>query len=90
MVFTLHQNYPNPFNPVTKIRFEIPNAETHGNASLHVYDALGRLVKTLINQPLKAGEYEVNFDGTNLPSGVYFYQLLTNEFTQTKKMLMIK
>ena len=88
--FKLHQNYPNPFNPVTKIRFEIPNAETDGNASLQVYDALGRLVKTLINQPLKAGEYEVNFDGTNLPSGVYFYQLLTNEFTQTKKMLMIK
>jgi len=88
--FKLHQNYPNPFNPVTKIRFEIPNAETHGNASLQVYDALGRLVKTLINQPLKTGEYEVNFDGTNLPSGVYFYKLSAGDFTLTRKMVLIK
>jgi hypothetical protein len=58
--------------------------------SLRVYDALGREVKVLVNETLKPGEYEVNFDGSNLPSGVYLYHLSAGEFTQTKKMVLIK
>jgi hypothetical protein len=98
--FELSQNYPNPFNPVTKIKFSIPNASLSFGEGLGVgliiYDALGREVQTLVNENLSPGTYEVDFDGSNLPSGVYFYKLEVNEhgsgqgFTETKKMVMIK
>ncbi|MBK8946293.1 MAG: T9SS type A sorting domain-containing protein [Ignavibacteriae bacterium] len=96
----LFQNYPNPFNPTTKIKYTIPqnvkgvstNVETQNIASvqLKIYDILGREVKTLVNANQKPGNYEVEFDGSNLPSGVYFYKLQTGVFTETKKMILLK
>ncbi len=85
--FSLSQNYPNPFNPVTHFEFRIAN---FGFVKLSVFDALGREVETLINEQLKPGVYEVEFDGTELPSGVYFYKLFTNGFSETKKMVLLK
>lgn len=91
--FILEQNYPNPFNPTTKISFSIPlNVETHGHESLQliVYDVLGREVATLLNKPMLPGIYEVEFDGSELPSGIYFYTLTANGKTEIKKMTLLK
>ena len=92
--FTLYQNYPNPFNPTTKIIFTIPNVVDANFASsttkLVVYDILGREVKTLLNKPMQPGQYEVQFDGSNLPSGVYLYRITSGEFSQARKMMLIK
>ncbi|NOS84012.1 MAG: T9SS type A sorting domain-containing protein [Ignavibacteria bacterium] len=89
--FSLEQNYPNPFNPSTKIQFSIPNAATDlRSAKLEVFDISGKLVKTLLNENLSAGIYEIDFDASGLATGTYFYRLTTNNFTETKKMLMIK
>ena len=85
--FKLSQNYPNPFNPNTKIKFELPNI---ANVKLTVYDILGREVMSLIDSELKPGTYEVTFDGSKLSSGIYFYSLTTKDFSQTKKMLLLK
>jgi len=85
--YDLTQNYPNPFNPATMIEFAIPNDNF---VSLKVYDALGKEVANLVNQEMAAGYYTVNFDGSNLGSGVYFYRIESAEFVQTKKMLLIK
>jgi len=85
--FFLHQNYPNPFNPVTKIKFDIPNQSI---VKLIIYDLLGREVTTLVNKQLKPGSYEVDWDGTSYASGVYFYTLLTNDFVETKRMVLLK
>ncbi len=91
--FSLSQNYPNPFNPVTKIKFDIPIT---GNISvlLSVYDILGREAAQLVNGKLNPGSYEVEFDGSSLASGVYFYRLAAEgngqSFTKALKMLMIK
>jgi hypothetical protein len=87
--YSLSQNYPNPFNPVTKIKFDI-SANSVGQTFLSVYDLLGREVATLVNEQLQPGTYEVTFDGSNLPSGVYFYRLSSGNYIETKKMLMIK
>jgi subtilisin-like proprotein convertase family protein len=86
-VYLLNQNYPNPFNPVTKINFEIPK---QGLVSLRVYDVLGREVKSLINEVKAPGTYSVDFNGTDLSSGVYFYRLESNGFSDIKKMMLIK
>ena len=86
-VYSLNQNYPNPFNPTTVISFGLPKA---GNVKLVIYDILGREVKTLVNEFKQAGNYDINFDGSELASGIYFYTLTANEFTSTRKMLMIK
>ena len=95
--FSLSQNYPNPFNPTTKIRFNIPPLEgDRGRISqLIIYDVLGMEIKTLVNEQLKPGTYEVEFDPeksgqAGLPSGVYFYKLFTNGFSETKKMVLLK
>ncbi len=90
--FELLQNYPNPFNPATKIIFQIPAfAETTRRVvSLKIYDALGREVAVLVNEELKPGTYEIEWNAENLPSGVYFYSLITNNFTQTRKLVLIK
>jgi hypothetical protein len=90
--FELYQNYPNPFNPSTKIKFEIPDqGRTVRNLiTLKVYDVLGDEITTLVNEELPAGEYEVEFDATGLPSGIYFYQLKVGSFIQTKKMVLLK
>jgi hypothetical protein len=90
--YSLSQNYPNPFNPTTKIKFEIPSnvkSET-SNVKIIIYDILGKEVATLVNDRLQPGTYEVEFDGSNYPSGVYFYKLITNSFNQTKRMVLIK
>ena len=95
--FELFQNYPNPFNPVTKIKFSIPflslakgEAEGVRVVTLKVYDVLGREVETLVNEKLSPGTYSVEFDGTNYPSGVYFYKLSLGDFTETKKLILLK
>ena len=85
--FKLSQNYPNPFNPSSNIEFELPKESL---TSLIVYDVDGREVSVLINENLKAGSYKVNFDGSNLSNGVYFYKLISNEFSETRKMVLLK
>jgi hypothetical protein len=91
--FILEQNYPNPFNPTTTIKFTIPSVETPYRASLQtmliVYDILGREVKTLLNKPMQPGTYEVEFNGSSLPSGVYLYRIKAGSFVQTKKMILV-
>ncbi|MBZ0203091.1 MAG: T9SS type A sorting domain-containing protein [Ignavibacteria bacterium] len=87
--FSLGQNYPNPFNPATKIKFEIP-AGVSAYTTLKIFDMLGREVNTLVSEELVAGTYEVAWSAKNQPSGVYFYKLNAGNFTQTKKMLMVK
>ncbi|KUG25136.1 hypothetical protein ASZ90_005047 [hydrocarbon metagenome] len=91
---SLHQNYPNPFNPTTKIKFTIPNVGDENfrplQTQLIVYDILGREIKTLLNKPMQPGEYEVEFDATGLPSGVYFYRLTSGSFSQTRKMVLLR
>jgi hypothetical protein len=90
--YSLEQNFPNPFNPVTKIRFEIPlvNEGIKGIVSLKVFDITGREISTLVNEQLQPGVYEVEFNGSNLASGVYFYQLRAVDYMSVKKMLLIK
>jgi predicted GH43/DUF377 family glycosyl hydrolase len=83
----LNQNFPNPFNPSTTIKYQIANA---GMVSLKVFDILSKEVKTLVNEYQPAEYYEVNFEASNLPSGVYFYQLRSGDFIQTKKMILLK
>ena len=85
--FKLEQNYPNPFNPVTKINFAIP---VRGIVTLKIFDILGREIKTLVNEIKSAGNYSVDFNGSEFSSGVYFYQLKAGNFNDTKRMLMIK
>lgn len=88
--FSLHQNYPNPFNPVSKIRFDVPSASQLSNVRLTVFDAAGRKVEELVNQILAAGSYEAEFNAGNRSSGVYFYELAAGDFTQRKKMVVLK
>lgn len=91
--FSLSQNYPNPFNPSTKIKFNIPNVETTRrvvSTKMTVYDVLGRKVKTLVNKNLSPGSYEVEFNGNNFTSGVYFYILESGGMRLSRKMLLIK
>lgn len=85
--YSLSQNYPNPFNPETKIEFQLPFDE---NVTLKVFDVLGREAATLLSEPLTAGFHSVNFNAGNLTTGVYFYKLKTNNFTETKKMVIAK
>ncbi len=85
--YELGQNYPNPFNPITKINFAIPK---QGFVSLKVYDVLGREVVTLVNEVKTAGNYLVDFDASELASGVYFYKLEVNGFSDVKRMMLIK
>jgi photosystem II stability/assembly factor-like uncharacterized protein len=90
--FTLQQNYPNPFNPSTKIRFTVGDAyyasPTH--VLLRVYDVLGKEVATLVNEYKPAGRYEVEFDASDITSGVYFYRLTSGLFSETKKLILTK
>lgn len=90
--FSLSQNYPNPFNPSTKIKFDIPsNVKSQtANVNLVLYDLLGRVVATLVNQSLQPGKYEVEFDGSNLSSGTYFYRIQAGTFTDIKKMILLR
>jgi len=85
--YELKQNYPNPFNPFTSIQFQIVN---QGMVSLKVYDMLGREVKVLVNEIKSPGKYVVSFDATGLSSGVYFYKMTAGEFTNVKRMVLVK
>jgi len=95
--FSLYQNYPNPFNPTTKIRFSIstppqpsPKGRENNIVNLIIYDILGREIQTLVNEQLSPGIYEVEFNGSNYPSGIYYYILTAGYFSQTKKMVLVK
>lgn len=85
--FSLGQNYPNPFNPSTSIKFSLPKAEL---VTLKVYDVLGKEVAVLVNEMKQPGFYDVNFNGSNLASGIYFYRIEAGEFTAVKKLMLVK
>jgi hypothetical protein len=84
---SLKQNYPNPFNPSTNIQYTLNNLEF---VSLKVYDSLGKEISTLVNQDKPAGNYEIEFNGGNLTSGVYFYRMQAGSFSATKKFILMK
>jgi hypothetical protein len=86
-LFSLHQNYPNPFNPNTNIKFNIPK---ESGVRLEIFDAIGRSVDVLVDEKLNAGTYNVQWDGSGYSSGVYYYRIKTELYTETKKMLMVK
>ncbi len=97
LIFKLSQNYPNPFNPTTKIKYTIPTSENPllggargGLVTLKIYDILGNEIATLVDKEQSTGEYEVEFDGNGLSSGIYFYQLKNEGFISTKKMILLK
>jgi hypothetical protein len=85
--FHLASNYPNPFNPATNISFTLPRS-TH--VQLDVYNTTGRHVKSLVDKQVPAGQHRVNFQASDLPSGVYLYRLQTDEYTESRKMLLVK
>ena len=85
--YALEQNYPNPFNHTTTITYQLPN---DGNVTLKVYDMLGQEIATLVNGYKTSGRYSVNFNAGNLSSGVYIYQLRVNDFSSTRKLLLLK
>ena len=85
--YSLSQNYPNPFNPTTNIKFSIPKS---GYVKLVIYDITGKEVETLIDENLTGGTYKADFDGSNLASGIYLYNISASDFTETKKMMLIK
>ena len=85
--YNLSQNYPNPFNPTTNIKFDIPKNEF---ATMKVYDMLGKEITTLVNEKLNAGTYSVDWNASEYPSGVYFYRLQTDSYTEVKKMILTK
>jgi len=90
--FKLFQNYPNPFNPTTTIGYSILNVEMQNIASvqLKVYDILGKEVAALVNEEKEPGYYNVSFDASNLPSGLYLYKLTAGSFTKVRKMMLLK
>jgi len=85
--YILYQNYPNPFNPVTKIKFALPKPEI---VKIEIYNIIGQKIETLINIPMPAGYYEVEFNGQNLSSGIYLYRIEAGEWIDVKKMLLVK
>ena len=85
--YQLNQNYPNPFNSKTNIKYQIPNT---GIVKIIIYDLLGREVKTLVNEYKQAGIYQVSFNAEGLASGIYFYKMTAGDFSETKKLILIK
>jgi len=85
--YTLEQNYPNPFNPGTIISFSIPNS---GFTQLKIYDALGTEINSLVNEYKQSGNYDIEFNAENLPTGIYFYRLISGNYSDTKKMILLK
>jgi len=92
--FELKQNYPNPFNPTTIIKYSIPvgtkQALSLQPVQLKIYDVLGKKVATLVNQQQKSGNYKIQFDASSLPSGIYFYRIVTSDYSKTMKMMLVK
>ena len=85
--YSLSQNNPNPFNPTTNINYSIPKS---GLVTLRIFDLLGREIATLVNEEKASGSYTEEFDGSNLPSGTYFYRMESGTFIETKKMMLMK
>ena len=85
--YAIEQNFPNPFNPSTTIKYQLPQ---NGLVTLKIYDILGKEVATLVNSEQQSGRYEVNFNATNLASGVYLYRIKVNDYVAVKKMLLLK
>ncbi len=85
--YNLYQNYPNPFNPTTNIKFDVIK---NGNVKIIIYNTIGEEVETLLNEEVQPGSYKVDFNGDNLSSGIYYYKIVTNDFSDVKKMLLIK
>jgi hypothetical protein len=85
--FKLYQNYPNPFNPVTNIKFQIAKSS---NVKLIVFDISGKEATTLVNEYLQPGTYEADWDAEKYASGVYFYRFITDNFSDTRKMILVK
>jgi len=85
--YSLSQNFPNPFNPITNINYSVP---MRNNVELVIFNTLGEKIRILVNEVKNAGNYNVTFDASNLPSGVYFYRISAGEFIQTKKLLLLK
>ncbi len=85
--FNLYQNYPNPFNPITKIEYDISQPE---HVSLKIFDMLGREIATIVNEDKPAGSYKVEFNGSNLSSGIYFYKIYTGNYSSVRKMILLK
>ncbi|MBU1065702.1 T9SS type A sorting domain-containing protein, partial [bacterium] len=83
----LHQNYPNPFNPTTVISYDLPKTQL---VQINIYNMLGRKIVNLVNDVQSPGKYNINFDGSGLSSGIYFCQIQTDGFQQTRKMLLVK
>jgi hypothetical protein len=86
-IFSLSQNYPNPFNPTTKIKYTVPEMCL---VRLKVYDILGKEIVTLVNEEKPTGSYEVEFNGSHLASGVYFYHIQAGSFSNTRKFILMK
>jgi hypothetical protein len=85
--YELAQNYPNPFNPTTTIRFDVPNSS---QITLKVYDILGKEIATLVDEKKEPGSYQVQFGRGNISSGIYIYQMHSNNYVQTRKMVIVK
>lgn len=85
--YKLFPNYPNPFNPITNLQFDIP---TKTDVRIIVYDIMGKLIEEIVKQELNSGSYKVDFDGSKYSSGIYFYRLVTEKYSETKKMILIK
>ena len=85
--FQLMQNYPNPFNPKTVISWQLP---VGSNVEISIYNILGQKIETLLNKYMPAGYHEIKFNGQNLPSGIYLYRIEAGEWTDVKKMLLVK
>jgi hypothetical protein len=85
--YALSQNYPNPFNPITNINFDLPRKDF---VNLIIFNSLGQVVQTLVNETKEAGSYKVDFNASNLPSGAYFYRISAGSFVDTKKMILVK
>jgi hypothetical protein len=94
-MFALYQNYPNPFNPATTIKYSLPHVGT-GHApsvqivKLVIYDVLGKEVATLVNEQQRPGSYKINFNASELSSGIYLYKLTAGSFTQSRKMIILR
>ncbi len=85
--YMLYQNYPNPFNPTTTIQYDLVKS---GNVLIKIYNLLGEEIKSLVNQYQNSGKYKIVFNSFNLPSGIYLYRILTNDFSYSRKMIVIK
>lgn len=88
--YSLEQNFPNPFNPSTKIRYTVPDLGSNPEVILKIYDILGKEIATLVNEKQAPGYKEIDFNGSNLASGVYIYRLSAGDFVSIKKMMLIK